>query len=108
MVSWQRIIARSCLPGLSVLILALLTLVALGWLGTSRVVGGYLGLYWLALCGVFLGIAMLGWTTCNLWRWHSGHAPRCSVCAGMLGRKRARQGMSYRRCLACARKNARR
>ena len=104
---WFRMVARSYLPAVAVVMLATLAQVAFGWLGTSA--GAWvLAAQWIPLFGFFLGIAMLVWTTFRLWRWNGGRAPNCSVCAGMLGRRRAHQGKPYRRCLACAKDNARR
>ena len=102
-----RMVARGYLPAVAVVMLAMLAQLTLDGLGTSAV-AGVSAVQTILLLGFFLGMAMLGWTTYRLVRWNSGHAPSCSVCAGMLGRKRVHQGKPYRRCLACAKDNARR
>ena len=100
-------VSRVILPGMGLLLLAILAQAVVGRLGNSVPAGIYPAAGWLSLAAFILGLATFGRAAYRLWRWTNGHGPECSVCSGMLGRKQVGPNGPYRRCLACAKNNAR-
>lgn len=104
-----RMVARVMLPGVGLLLLAILAQAMVGRLGSSPFLAGiYSAAGWISLAAFVLGVATLGQASYRVWRWSNGHGPECSACAGMLGRKQLGRHGPYRRCLTCAKSNARR